>query len=576
MLSDLYIKEVETNNSSGKMFLEKYVIKHFSKDHDLILNYCDINNLENLPFKEKVYHVINGIPNEVICENPKCNNKTKFHNSTIGYKKYCSNKCVGTDPKIKDKKEETNLKKFGTKHASLNKEIKNKIKNIYDSRSDEYKKSILEKRIKTVQDKYGVDNVNQVDSIIEKRTESFKENIESWKINYRKTSLKKYGVDHPWMNEKVHKKSIKSSIEKKKKNYTRKILEKLPKEYKLVKVVNKKSLNSRLTSIVKCPNCLSDFEINNSLLYDRTVRNKTEICTNCNPIHKSNSGLEIQLLNFIQENYKGEILTNQRDLIPPYEIDIYLPHLNISFEFNGLYWHSELNKDKNYHYLKSKMCEERDIQLIHVWEDDWIYNQEIVKSMILNKLSMNSDKIYARKCEIKEISDNKLIRKFLDQNHIQGFVGSNIKLGLFYENELVSLMTFGKLRQSMGYIPTDNDYELIRFCNKLNTSVIGGASKLFKYFIRHYKYNSIISYSDNSHSLGNLYENLGFKLHHDKIKLNYYWVIDNKREHRYNYRKSKLVKKGYDPNKSEREIMYEDVGSYRIWGSGNKKWIYSD
>mgnify|MGYP003634273961 CR=1 FL=1 len=572
MLSNSYIKEVEMNNKSGKMFLEKYILKHYPKDHELILNYCTSNNLNDIPFKEKVYHTLNDIPYEILCGNPNCENSVKFHNSTIGYKNYCSTKCAGTDYKTKKKREETNIKKFGTKHASLNKEVMNKVKDIYNERTDEYKQSILDKRINTVNDRYGVDNVNKVDKIIKKRVESFKENVEIWKENYKKTSLKRYGVEHPWMDKGIHDKTIESSLDQKIKSYTEKIIEKLPNKYQLINVINKKNINNRLTSIIKCPNCLDTFEINNSLLYDRTVRNKTEICTKCNPINRGISGLEIQFLNFIKSNYDGEIITNGREIITPYEIDIYLPDLNLAFEFNGLYWHSELNKDKNYHYLKSKMCEEKDIQLIHIWEDDWVFKNDIICSMILNKLN-KSNKIYGRKTEVRIITDNKLIRKFLNENHIQGFVGSKIKLGLFFNDELVSLMTFGGLRRSMGYEPTEGDFELMRFCNKLNHSVIGGASKLFKYFTKKYKYNTILSYSDNSYSNGNLYINLGFELEDKETKLNYYWVIDNKREHRYNYRKSNLIQKGYNKNKSEREIMYEDVGSYRIWGSGNKKWI---
>ena len=119
------------------------------------------------------------------------------------------------------------------------------------------------------------------------------------------------------------------------------------------------------------------------------------------------------------------------------------------------------------------MCNSNGIQLFHICEDDWIYKQNIIKSMILNKLGKSSNKIYARKTEVKEVIDNKLVREFLDNNHIQGFVGSKIKLGLFYKDELVSLMTFSK-RTFMK----NEDYELVRFCNKLNTNVIGGASKL--------------------------------------------------------------------------------------------------
>jgi len=284
--------------------------------------------------------------------------------------------------------------------------------------------------------------------------------------------------------------------------------------------------------------------------------------------------LEIQLLNFIKDNCEYEVISNSRELISPYEIDIYIPKLKLAIEFNGLYWHSELNKDKDYHYKKTKLCENIGVQLIHVWEDDWASKDNIVKSMILNKLNRSKYKIYARKCDIREVFDYELLRTFLDNNHIQGFVGSKVKIGLYYENELVSLMTFGKLRHSMGYIPNEKDFELIRFCNKLNTNIVGGASRLFKYFNENYKSESIISYSDDSYSNGGLYGTLGFKLEIKDVKLNYYWVIDNKREHRYNFRKSNLIKMGYDPNKSEKEIMYEDVGSYRVWSCGNKKWVY--
>ena len=162
-----------------------------------------------------------------------------------------------------------------------------------------------------------------------------------------------------------------------------------------------------------------------------------------------------------------------------------------------MWWHNELNKDKNYHLSKTEECEKQGIQLIHIWEDDWLYKKDIVKSIILNKLNKNKI-IYARKCKIKEIK-NDLYRKFLDDNHIQGYINSKIKIGLFYDDELVSLMTFGNRRVAMGKKSTnDDEYELLRFCNKLNTNIIGGASKLFKYFIDTYKPEEITTYADRS------------------------------------------------------------------------------
>lgn len=263
-----------------------------------------------------------------------------------------------------------------------------------------------------------------------------------------------------------------------------------------------------------------------------------------------------------------------RNIINPYEIDIYLPKLKIAFEFNGLFWHNENNIHKKYHLNKTELCEQQGIQLIHIYEDDWIYKQDIVKSMILNKLDKTKNKIFARKCEIKEITDNKLIRSFLDENHIQGFVGSKIKIGLFYNNELISLMTFGNKRISMGEKLTNNgEYELLRFCNKLNINVIGGASKLFKYFIKTYKPTEITTYADRSFSQGKLYETLEFDFV-SKTEPNYYYIVNGFRKYRFNYRKDILIKEGFDPNKTEHQIMLERK-IYRIYDSGNLKFIYT-
>ena len=279
--------------------------------------------------------------------------------------------------------------------------------------------------------------------------------------------------------------------------------------------------------------------------------------------------MELELLNFIKENYNGEILSNKKNIIDK-ELDIYLPDLNLAFEFNGLYWHSEIYKDKLYHYNKTKECEKLGIQLIHIWEDDWLYKNKIVKSMIINKLS-RSISIFARKCSIKEV-DNISVKSFLNENHIQGFVGSKVKIGLYYNDELVSLMTFGSLRKSLGVSGRENVWELLRFCNKIGTSVVGGSSKLLKFFINNFKPIEIISYSDNSRSNGNMYEKLGFKFIHNSDP-NYYYIVDGIRKHRFDFRKDKLVRNGGDPNKTEIQIMSE-LGYNRIFDCGAKKWIF--
>jgi hypothetical protein len=191
--------------------------------------------------------------------------------------------------------------------------------------------------------------------------------------------------------------------------------------------------------------------------------------------------------------------------------------------------------------------------------------------MILNKLGKTSNKIYGRKTEVKEITDNKLVRNFLETNHLQGFIGSKVKLGLFFNDELVSLMTFGKRRVAMGKKSTnDGEFELLRFCNKLNTNVLGGASKLFKYFKNNYNPKEITTYADRSHSIGGLYKQLGFDFI-GTTTTNYYYIIDGIRYHRFNFRKDKLIKEGFDPNKTEHQIMI-DRKIFRIYDSGNLKY----
>lgn len=284
------------------------------------------------------------------------------------------------------------------------------------------------------------------------------------------------------------------------------------------------------------------------------------ICGNNMSIAETDIEKYINSLNIETESKKRGILSNNK------EIDIFIPNYNIGIEYNGLKWHSDEFKNKNYHLDKTIECEKNGIRLIHIFEDEWLNKKDIIKSIISNILGKTENKLYARKCELK-IVDKVTKNKFLENNHIQGNINSEINLGLYYEGELVSLMSFGKLRINLGNKRhKDGEYELLRFCNKLNTTVVGGASKLFKYFVKEYKPLSIKSYCDKRWSLGKTYEVLGFDFLHDSSP-NYYYIIGNNRKNRFKYRKSELIKEGYDPNKSETEIMRERK-IYRIYDCG--------
>jgi len=465
----------------------------------------------------------------------------------------------------KCKRKNTVQKKYGVDNVFQSKVVKEKSKN-------------------TIKEKYNVDNISQNNNIKEKKINTF---IEKYGVNWglssdiikeksKNTIKEKYNVDNISQLQKIkdQKKitcfnnygvSIISQHKNFKQNLNSIILKKLQKKYdNLLNIIGD-------NFIFYCDKCDKDFEINKKAFYTRYLLN-VELCTICNPIGSNHiSGLEENLYNFIKDNYNNEIIRSNKNIINPYEIDIYLPDLKIGFEFNGLFWHNENNVHKKYHLNKTELCEQQGIQLIHIYEDDWLYKNNIIKSMILNKLGKIENKFFARKCEIKEITDNKLIRSFLDENHIQGFVGSKIKIGLFNDNELVSLMTFGNHRVNMGKTITNiGEYELLRFCNKLNTNIIGGASKLFKYFIKNYNPIEITTYADRSFSQGKLYEILGFKFV-GKTEPNYYYIVNGIRKYRFNFRKDILIKDGFDSNKTEHQIML-DRKIYRIYDSGSLKY----
>jgi hypothetical protein len=491
----------ENNGPSGKMYNEKYVKNNHEEIYNEVINFCK-KELNDLSFKEKVYHYVYDLKDLLKCKNPNCNNNVKFKNSTIGYYEYCSKKCISSDQNIKDIKEKKSYEKFGTKAPGMNKDIK-------------------EKMIKTNNERYGGNSPKNNIEIVKKSTSSF-----------RKTKINKNIEKYKYLN-----------------------LFEVDYDKKIFKFLCDKG---------------HYFEIDMYSFRNRKKIN-TEICTICNPINSfSNSGQEIQLQDFIKNNYDGEILLNNRSIIGT-ELDIYIPELKMAFEFNGVYWHNEIYKSNKYHLEKTELAEKNDIKLIHIYQDNWMFKQDIIKSRILNLLG-KSDKLFARKCKIKEILDNKLVRDFLEKNHLQGFVGSKIKIGLFYENELVSLMTFGYQRKSMGQKSKENSYEMLRFCNKLNINVVGGASRLFDHLIKTYNPNEVISYADRSWSSGNLYEKLGFHLVH-KTTPNYYYVIDGIRRYRFEFRKDVLVRQGADPSKTEHEIMLEKK-IYRIYDSGHLKYIY--
>lgn len=551
---------------SGRMSKESYLFKNHKIEYDYIVSYCLENNIFDIPFKEKVYLCLNKLKSVPICQNAICGKRVKFKNSTIGYLKFCSNKCVSSDPSIKELKMIKSLERFGTKTPSESELVKEKIKKTNNERwggnSPMCSEVIQEKSKKTLHKNWGVYSPSHSKDILEKRVTSFKNNIDQYKESYKKTSLSRYGVEHPWSNPDVHKKTIDFFY----KTYKERIIEN-------VKDVDSEFIDFKFGDKTKllfsCNKCSKRFEILTYQFYWRS-NNNLSICTNCYPISDTSSIVEKEIIKFIRNNYDGRVIENDRVILNPKEIDIYLPDLKLGFEFNGVYWHSEKFKSKLYHLNKLRVANKRGIKLITIWEDEWNIKRSICESFILNKLG-KSIRIFARKCEIKEINymDS---RRFLEENHLQGDCKSSIRIGLFHGGDLVSLMTFSKLRMPMGGVSKEGFWELTRYCSKCGYSIIGGASKILNYFLLNVNVKEIQTYSDNMISDGNLYKKLGFIYSHTS-KPGYWYSINGIRYHRFNFRKDKLIKQGADPKKFEHEIM-EEMGYLRVWSAGNKKWIY--
>lgn len=266
------------------------------------------------------------------------------------------------------------------------------------------------------------------------------------------------------------------------------------------------------------------------------------------------------------------INTRDRSLIKPKEIDIVIPEKKIAIEYCGLYWHSELmDKNNNYHLSKLERCEKESFTLITIFEDEWISKNDIVRSRLRNifNISEGVRVLYARKLNIKEISTVEA-RKFCEENHLQGYANSKVKLGAFDKDELVSIMTFSTPSLFKGQrAVVAGVWELSRFCSKLNYNIVGIASRFLSYFKNNYEWYQIFSYADRRWSTGNLYIRIGFKFSHYTMPSYWYFVNgDIKRIHRF-----VLRKKPEEPKDVTEWELRKKQGYNRIWDCGNLKYI---
>ena len=205
---------------------------------------------------------------------------------------------------------------------------------------------------------------------------------------------------------------------------------------------------------------------------------------------------------------------NDHSVLRSRELDIYCPKEKIAIEYNGTYWHSSTVKtDKLYHYNKTKACRDRGVKLIHIYEWEWRdeVKKNILKSYLSTLFGKTEDRIYARQCEVRTVPV-KEYRDFCLKNHLQGYRAASLVYGLYYQDNLVQLMSFNKPQKRNAKY--DFQWEIVRGCPGSNNIVIGGVSKLWNHFLRTNKPESVMSYCDLNKFDGKSYELIGMKLHH--------------------------------------------------------------
>ena len=489
-----------------------------------------------------------------------------------------SNAVCNASPESKnmvlEKAKQTCIEKYGVDNPFKSDIIKNKIKN-------------------TVLERYGYENVSQIPEIKEKVKQTHIENygvshprkaaevINGTKLTCilrygvpcalqgkaasektKATMLDKYGVENYFLSQENQNNIIRDRREKLgysnpgQRELPRETLSILEDKIQFEKVVTGKSIAA------------SARELNTSAFTISAYANKYNLLD----VMSLNQGSVDQLELYSWLINLGVIAEyNTRKIIAPKEIDIYLPEYKLAIEYNGAYFHSEVTggKDSSYHLQKLKMCREKGIELIQISSITYAAKPEAVKGILLAKLG-KTHRIMARKCKIKEVAYSEYV-SFLEKNHLQNAKTTGaIRYGLYFNDELVQVMSLGKLRKSLGHSGVDG-WELIRLATKVGLTVTGGVSKLFTHFVKEYSPTYVVSYADLQYFTGNSLGKIGFSKSCETAP-NYWYTYQYKTlEHRFGHRKQVLIKKGFSSNNTEWEIM-KLLGYDRIWDCGNAKW----
>jgi hypothetical protein len=281
------------------------------------------------------------------------------------------------------------------------------------------------------------------------------------------------------------------------------------------------------------------------------------------------------LINFVKSLFPDDpdkhVILNAADVIPPQTLDIYIPEFHVAVDFNENYAHAYPNIPKNYHFEKSQACEAQGVRLIHCWQHEFndVNKHEIIKSVITNVVQKTPNRIFARKCEIREVQ-TAVFRPFLVRCSPHGFRSAAVNLGLFYKDELKMFMSFGYNFFGRGAYSC----EVIRVSTELYTTVIGGGDKLFKHFLKNYplikigkkevEVKDIVYYVDSDHYNGSSLSKLGFTFKHwNSPGFQNFDLITETISHRKPTQYEKIMKE------------YREGKHIQLYNSGTRVYVYN-
>ena len=504
---------------------------------------------KDIPFSLRVNAIRDGIftvENIPVCGYCDQGNKVLFLKQNGTFSKCCSNKCSHTATMENSKKK--SLEKYGTEYHIASDKVKNKAKQTFIERYGVDHQC----KVKEVREKINQTNIKKYGGVAPAKSQEIMDKIVE-------TNMERYGVKMTLQNEDVKKKARVTMLERYGHEYFTATdefkqhikdlnMERYGRFHHTQKewsdetyaLLENKEWMAQQYEILGGHQLARKLGVDGTTIYDRL--NKHGI-----PINQTlQSAAERQVNEFIM-SLGFDTIQSDRSILGGKELDIVIPEKKIAIEYNGLFWHSFPKRPKNYHKEKTDATNAAGYRLIHIFEDEWKYQQEQMKNKLKSILGVDDRPVvYARKCEVVDMTKDKTkVKDFYNEHHVQGNGGQSLVFALVEEGIPVAMMSF-KRRSSV-------EYDLVRYAT--SKRVVGGFSKLLKASKKHLKelgVEFIVSFADKRYSDGNMYLQNGWEHVYD-TKPDYQYVIEDMRVRKQNFRRKILEEKlpNFNPDESE-------------------------